>query len=686
MAAGMMQAPPPPERALVEAVHGERWAEVRALTSEAPAPSTPVVALLAARAMTATGDPGRALAVLRRALPRAGALAPALRLEAAGAAHALGRDPWPLLAPLLRRRGTVAQRRAASSLLRSAWETLPLSTLRRVPRRSLPYPLRRRLDAVVAIRSADRAAALKVLGERIGDESALRVARWLASTSGLDGTPRLDTAEALLAGGAWREAEEVLAPAREPDDPHGRWRLWFLHGRAAYRLGKLADAAGAFDRALAGTPSPEDAFAAAVQRGRIAEIEGDLVSALALFDRALAAQPREVEGWDGALRDRAALGRGEEAVALAAHCPAPVLEVVGPRLAAGLLLRNDLPLAAAVLARLPARLAVARVLEIALHLRRGEADEARTLASAFVADPGAGAWRDAVLDLFPTRPAAELPPTRDAARLATMAVGEGPPSARRALTGALASDPAWARVLCGAVEPPSGWEGPARALADAGLERDAARLFPEAFPTDTPGDLAWTAKTLAEWGNATAALSAGEALWARLGPLPAALVPDALLPVILPRELLAGCAAAATRASVPPPWLAAVVRQESRFDAEAFSSAGAVGVAQMMPEVARQLGGSTEDLRDGQRAIRLAARELARLTAAFGPRLVPVASAYNAGEAVVRTWLALLGTDGQGPLLIAAIPYRETSQYALAVRQGVELSRYLLSVPLSKAN
>jgi soluble lytic murein transglycosylase-like protein len=678
MAAGMMPAPPPPDPALVEAVRNGRWAEVRTMTAQAPRPLAPVVALLAARASRTMGEPARALEVLRPAIPHAGALAAALRLEAAEAALALNQDPWPYLFPLIGAAAPTAQRRAASAVLRSAWETLPLPALLRVPRRTLPYPLRRELAATIAIRSGDTAAAAHLLADRVGDEPALRTARWLATREGLPTASRLTVGEALLAGGDWREADRMLSSVGDPPESGLRWRLAFLRGRTAYRLGNYPQAAECFDLACAVASSDADLFTAAVQRARIAEINGDLAAAVALFDRARGAQPREVEGWDGGMRDRVALGRADEAVALLARCPAPVLKVVGPRLAAALLLRDDPARARAVLARIPEGVPVARVLKVALHLQRGEPDAARVEASGVLADPRAGAWRDGVAELLP---AAEGPgtiaPTRDLPALARLAADRGAPSARQALARALGADPGWAKVLSGEVVEPADWSGPARQLADVGLERDAARLYPDAFPSASPDELAWSARTLALWGNANAALSAGERLWIRLGPLPAVLVPDELLPAILPPAAVAGCVAAAAHAAVPPAWLAAIVRQESRFDPDTYSPAGAIGVAQMVPEAARALGGSPDDLRDDQRALLLAARELARLVARFGPRLAPVASAYNAGATVVTTWLTMLGGETQGVVFTAAIPYRETSGYVVAVREGVELARYL---------
>jgi len=669
----------PPSPALAAAVRAGRWAEVRTLTAGVERPLPPVVALAAARALRSLGEPGQALPLLRAALPRAGELAAALRLEAAESAAALGRDPWPDLAPLLSQATPPAQRRAATALLRRAWEALPLPLLARTPARQLPSPLRRALAATTAVRGADEALALHVLGEHVDDEASLRVARWLATRNDLAPTTRLAVAGALLAGGEYSAARSLLLGIARPGEPRAAFRWAYLNGRAAYRLGELAAAEASFDQAFAAARSAGERFAAAVQRARVAELRGDHAAALEQWDAARAAQPHEVEGWDGAARERVVLGRAGEAVALLARCPASVLRVVGPRLAANLLLHHDAGRARAVLARLPARLPVVRALGVALAVQTGNLAAARQAAAALLADPRGGLWRELVLDALPASPEDEPAPTAsaDPAELARLATRYGAAEARRALAAALARDPGWAPPPAADDAAPTGWAGPAAELAAAGLERDAAALYPLAFPASSPGELAWSVRTLAAWGNAPAALAAGERLWWRLGPLPAVLLPEGALAAILPAALTESCVAAARQLAVPPSWLVAIVRQESRFDTAAYSSAGAVGIAQLVPETAQRLGASPAELRDEGRSLLLAAREVARLSGVFGGRLVPIAAAYNAGEAVVANWIAELGEDPGGMLFAAALPYRETAGYVLAVRQGATLAAYL---------
>ena len=676
----MMAAPPPPGPALAESVRGGRWAEVRTVTDSLPQPLQPEMALAAARAARSMGEPTRALDVLRGAIPRAGELGPALRLEAAAAAEALGQDPFPFLAPLLAKSGPSAPRRAAEARLRRAWESLPLRTLRRVPRAALPRSLRRDLAALLAVRTGDQASALRIVVERVGDEAALRSARWLAGAKSLPPGGALSVAEALLAGGSWRDADAFLATQKRPVEERLRWRWAFLRGRAAYRLGDLGRASAAFDDALAAATSDADRFAAAVQCARSTEIAGDAGAAIAFWDTARAAGPKEVEGWDGGARARTVAGRTDEAVALLQSCPVPVMRVAGPRLAAMLLARGDRSRARTVLARLPDRLPVVQALWVGLLAADGDVEGARTRAAAVLADARAGAWREMVLDLLPGRqrsPNDVAQPIRDPVQIGRMAASQGVECARAALAAALGADPQWARLLAGEPAEPAAWTGPAQRLVAVGMDHDAALVFPTTFPHRSPEEGAWAAAHLAEWGNQPAALTAGEDLWGRLGPLPAIVLPRRLLRHILPLALVTTCSTTAREAGLPAQWLVGIIRQESRFESDAYSPAGAIGLAQLVPDVGLRMGASPADLRRPDIALRLAASEVTRLGARFGPRLSIVAAAYNAGDAVVSSWLAGLGGSPTELVFAAAIPYRETAGYVLAVREGAELASYL---------
>jgi len=668
------------QAALAADVRAGRWAEVRIATAAMEHPLPPAVALVAARAAASGGEPARALELLRDALPHAGELAAALRLEAGAIAVEQGETPWPWVVPLLRGDVPSPLRRAAGELLRRSWQRLPVRLLREQQRtRSLSRALRRSLEATIAVRAGDVAMAIRALRERTDDEPAARVALWLRGQPDLPDGVRLALGEALVAAGYWREAEDALAPVTEAIPEHQRGRLAFVRGRAAYRRGKLATAAGHFDDALAHASDDEERFAAAVQRARVAELSGDRAGALPLWDTARHAAPAEVEGWDGGARSRAALGRGAEAAELLRGAPPQALRIAGPRLAALLLARGEITVAGGVLARVPRRSTAAQVLLAALAMSRGDAATARPILARLLGDRRSGAWRSLALSLLPGGRSGEPPhaPIRDAGSLAELASARGAEAARGALSAALAADPLWRSLLAGEAPAAPEWSGPARQLAEVGLEAEAALVYADRFPAGSPSALAWSARTLAAWGNGSAALATGERLLALLGNPPPALLPDALLPFVLPPPLTTGLAAAAGAAGVPPSWLAGVVRRESRFDRLARSRAGAVGIAQIVPETARRLGADPAEALEEQRALDLAAGELARIASRFEGRLVVVAAAYNAGDEVVASWLATLGGGADDLLFAAAVPYGETAEYVLHVVEGAALARYL---------
>jgi soluble lytic murein transglycosylase len=137
------------------------------------------------------------------------------------------------------------------------------------------------------------------------------------------------------------------------------------------------------------------------------------------------------------------------------------------------------------------------------------------------------------------------------------------------------------------------------------------------------------------------------------------------LALLYPRPYLAELARAAADNGLEPSLLAALVREESYFDAHIVSSAGAVGLAQLMPEtaadVARQLKIESPDLSDPATSLRLGARHLAGLLRRVDTP-VKALLAYNAGLNRVRGWertAAGLAPD----LLVETVPFEESREY-----------------------
>lgn len=129
----------------------------------------------------------------------------------------------------------------------------------------------------------------------------------------------------------------------------------------------------------------------------------------------------------------------------------------------------------------------------------------------------------------------------------------------------------------------------------------------------------------------------------------------------------------ACRDGVDPYLVAAVMREESRFDPRAKSWAAARGLMQFIPSTARHYAAllditfENEDaLYDPQTAIRLGSRYLADLLEMFDGNFSHAVAAYNAGEHRVEEWRDSLRSDDPTEFL-ARIPYLQTRNYVKRV-------------------
>jgi hypothetical protein len=107
-------------------------------------------------------------------------------------------------------------------------------------------------------------------------------------------------------------------------------------------------------------------------------------------------------------------------------------------------------------------------------------------------------------------------------------------------------------------------------------------------------------------------------------------------------DVCVAMAAAAQIRNLPVGFFARLIWQESRFDQRAVSRAGALGVAQFMPDTAAWIG--LQEPFDAIAALPASARFLEMLHAQFG-NLGLAAAAYNAGPGRLQNWLS-----GRGPL------------------------------------
>jgi len=159
-------------------------------------------------------------------------------------------------------------------------------------------------------------------------------------------------------------------------------------------------------------------------------------------------------------------------------------------------------------------------------------------------------------------------------------------------------------------------------------------------------------------------------------------------------EFLADCDR--RRSGVDPLVLLAVIRQESRFQTDALSSAGAVGLMQLMPRTAAETARMEKlpkprkgDLTRPDLNVRLGAAYLSRLVRGYGGDYFRAVAAYNAGEAAVARWWE--GARGDHATYLEQVSYRETRFYLRRVflnllqyyriYRPVMFSRYFPSAP-----
>lgn len=151
-----------------------------------------------------------------------------------------------------------------------------------------------------------------------------------------------------------------------------------------------------------------------------------------------------------------------------------------------------------------------------------------------------------------------------------------------------------------------------------------------------------------------------------------------LLDLYFPRPFLP--AVLAHSDSLPPNLLLGLIRQESAFNPNARSGAGAVGLMQLMPRTARAVWrAGAARLNRPEENVRTGVAFLRNLLGRFSGSIESTLAAYNAGPTPVHEWQRrYLGT----PTLLAAdlIPYAETRQYvSLILRNSYWYARILAS-------
>ncbi len=153
----------------------------------------------------------------------------------------------------------------------------------------------------------------------------------------------------------------------------------------------------------------------------------------------------------------------------------------------------------------------------------------------------------------------------------------------------------------------------------------------------------------------------------------------------------------AARLNIPNEWVFATIRQESAFGIKAQSSAGAMGLMQIMPHTGKALARENKhkrfdetELFNPELNIQLGTYYLAKLRKQYDGNMLLASAAYNAGPSRVNKWLRE-NPELDLEMWIETIPFKETRNYVKNImtyqiiyqhRLGREITPERLFLPL----
>jgi soluble lytic murein transglycosylase len=142
----------------------------------------------------------------------------------------------------------------------------------------------------------------------------------------------------------------------------------------------------------------------------------------------------------------------------------------------------------------------------------------------------------------------------------------------------------------------------------------------------------------------------------------------------------------AQQANIEPDWVYGVMRQESAFVTDARSSAGALGLMQLMPQTGRLTGRliklpvhSNEAILKVENNLRLGTSYLRQVLNGYQGNQVLATAAYNAGPARVKVWLP--NDKLPADRWVDTIPFNETRQYVKNVLAFTTVYGHRLGTP-----
>lgn len=263
---------------------------------------------------------------------------------------------------------------------------------------------------------------------------------------------------------------------------------------------------------------------------------------------------------------------------------------------------------------------------------------------------------------------------------------------QRALGPGAAELPAALRYVPAPPEPPALGPIPpearahwarAAALRSIGLDGDAERELRAGHSlSGSPRLLLEAARAALDAGRYWQGISAARRAYPRLE-LVAADAPEDVWRTLYPVAYADRIEHFAERRQLDPMILLGLVRQESLFQRNAVSRAGAVGLMQIMPPTGRQLARregvaySRAQLFQPEYNLRLGTTYFADLVRTFSS-LEEALAAYNAGRSRVHRWNAERQFEEPAEF-VESIPFTETREYVQIVLRNAEVYRRLYS-------
>ena len=194
------------------------------------------------------------------------------------------------------------------------------------------------------------------------------------------------------------------------------------------------------------------------------------------------------------------------------------------------------------------------------------------------------------------------------------------------------------------------------------------------------------AQIYASFGEVTRALQSMKHSGISFFALPTSQVPNSYWKLLFPQPYWSDLVTDSQRNGLDPYLVAALIRQESEFNAGAISPAHAMGLMQLLAGTGKDnakkeglKGFNAGQLLNPAINLRLGTRNLKGVLDRFGGQPEYALAAYNAGDVPVRQWMAV-GDYKDIPEFVESIPYTETRDYVQAIMRNRELYKMLYPV------